>query len=249
MSYFIKFSNFFINKQIVWFSNENEQKNQFCDYIEYLNFYQFNETFTKSKTIIIDLSMDIDEIRKGYTKTCKYEISRAKREEIKIESVDLKNKKNIKYFAIYYVKFLKNKNLEHKKWRYYYKLIELYAMNNLIDIRCAKYNNAILCVHYYIVKCGVARLYWAPSIKDKKSDINRKYLGYANRLLHDECIESFKSQGYRIYDFGGYSDLAELEGINNFKLSFSKDIIEVGNKVVALSKKGKVINYFCNKIN
>jgi lipid II:glycine glycyltransferase (peptidoglycan interpeptide bridge formation enzyme) len=64
-----------------------------------------------------------------------------------------------------------------------------------------------------------------------KHFINTKYKklsGYLNRYLHWYAIKKFKSENFKIYDFGGINldRNSETYGITKFKLSFGGEIIK-----------------------
>ncbi|MGH1480664.1 MAG: hypothetical protein ACRBM6_18355 [Geminicoccales bacterium] len=62
----------------------------------------------------------------------------------------------------------------------------------------------------------------------------RNAIGMANRLLHWECLLRFKEEGFRRYDFGGYSADARDQkkmAINKFKDGFGGEIFAESNYV------------------
>jgi lipid II:glycine glycyltransferase (peptidoglycan interpeptide bridge formation enzyme) len=62
-----------------------------------------------------------------------------------------------------------------------------------------------------------------------------------NKLLHIKDIEWAKGLGFKVYDFGGVSiGDANLEGINKFKLGFTKKIENTFNLVIPNSMMGKI---------
>ena len=72
------------------------------------------------------------------------------------------------------------------------------------------------------------------SFSTKRLDENydRNFIGRANKLLTVKDIFYFKSQGLKIFDFGGYAadtNDESLKGINNFKLLFGGKVVISAN--------------------
>lgn len=70
--------------------------------------------------------------------------------------------------------------------------------------------------HSYLIDGSRARLLTS---HNTDSNISPSFRGFANRLLHWECMLIFRSSHFRIYDFGGYNP-RETPGIAKFKKSF-----------------------------
>ena len=65
-----------------------------------------------------------------------------------------------------------------------------------------------------------------------KEDCDKSLVGRAHKLLVVKDILYFKAMGYKVFDFGGYTQNTRdvsLIGINNFKLSFGGKVVSCIN--------------------
>ena len=70
----------------------------------------------------------------------------------------------------------------------------------------------------------------------------------ANKLLHFKDIVSAKEMDYLEYDLGGVALCEQsLDGINKFKLGFTKNITTTNNFLISNSSLGKIF-LLLNKI-
>jgi hypothetical protein len=98
-------------------------------------------------------------------------------------------------------------------------------------------NDETLVMHSYILDCEslrVALYKSSSSYHVEQNAAKRNFIGRANRWLHFQDINYFKSYGFKVYDFGGYAKStldAKLKNINNFKKSFGGSIVEESNYV------------------
>lgn len=97
-----------------------------------------------------------------------------------------------------------------------------------------------LCAHAYIVDGQRARLYHSASPSGEQASSDRQRIGRANKLLHWDAIQHFKSQGFTCYDMGGISMGETLKAIDDFKRSFGGELVREFNCVEAVSLKGRL---------
>ena len=173
-------------------------------------------------TIHINLYDEIDFIFKNFSKNSKYEIRRAYKEGVVLKKENI----DIKEYVKFYNNFADAKRLSPisvKEISYYWKYLIIFI---------AYYNKDPLVINSYIIDRERARLFHSISIF-RIEDENRyksNFYGFANRALHFEAIKYFKSQNYKIYDLGGITKECN-NGIDKFKLSFSKNIVKEYNFV------------------
>lgn len=76
-----------------------------------------------------------------------------------------------------------------------------------------------------VIGCG-DRAIFSSGFRKEDSSLNRQPLSH---LLHVHAINWAAENGYRLYDFGGYSEEGADNGINRFKLGFSGRIETVSD--------------------
>jgi lipid II:glycine glycyltransferase (peptidoglycan interpeptide bridge formation enzyme) len=169
-------------------------------------------------TIDNKLDKSVEEIFKGYTSTVKNEIRRSERENVKVGLID-----SIDEFRNFHNSFAIAKGIPNADE----ELLTGYQTNLLIT--SATFENRIISAHAYIIDkhAGITRLLFSSSIRlYETADIN--FIGRANKYLHYKDMEYFKTEGFLIYDFGGYAyNTTEIQrlGINKFKKSFGGEIV------------------------
>lgn len=173
----------------------------------------------KYYTVNILLDKSLEEIFNGFTSTVKNEIRRGERENIKFGFIY-----DIEKFKRFYNSFAFEKEIP--------KLDEalFYGYKDKLCITCATYKNEILSAHAYVVdkQAGITRLLYSSSIR-LIEDVDSNFISRANKYLHFKDMEYFKTNGYLIYDFGGYAyNTIEIQkqGINKFKLSFGGEVVK-----------------------
>lgn len=171
-------------------------------------------------TWIINLNESEEFIFKNFSATVRNEVNRAKKEWIIYEFIDniTDNYKN--EYISFYNKFAEIKWLEKINKNYFYWL------NSNLYLTKAIYNNSILVYHLYIFDkdIWIIRLLQSCSLfRDKKIEINKNLIWYANKWLHFFDILKFKELGFLEYDFWWLyllkTDIWKLN-IDKFKLSF-----------------------------
>lgn len=208
--------------KIVWYKN----RLNIVDAMKFNIYYQvlnkpsrFLFSVKDFDTITIKLDSE-DDIKKLYSKNCRYEVNRAEKEGL-IFSSNI----NIEDFIYFYNDFAVDKNLEK---------ISISTLNyplEDVEITAILYKEDVLVMHSYFLDKDnntVRLLHSCSNLHKQNCSEIRKIIGWGNRLLHHSDMLYFKNKGYLTYDFGGInlkSTDASILGINRFKESFGGDII------------------------
>jgi len=172
---------------------------------------------TTTYTIENSLLKDTDVIFSGFSATTRYDIRRAEK-----EGIDYRFQNDIDGFVRFYNAFAHERNIPPTSRQ---RMIE---MGENLKLSFALLNGQIVSAHSYITdkEVGTVRFYQSASSRfDRSYDPSR--IGRANKLLQYKDMLNFKEQGYKVYDFGGYSEKTRdkgLIGINHYKLSFGGKI-------------------------
>ena len=193
-----------------------------------------------ANTLVIDLSNSEDVIWQGISKSNRYEIRRAKQDEVDIQRPH-DTKGSLDSFFQDYEKLRRRKGLGQINL----STLSALADRDLIKIsRISVGMSSLVGWHIYIADGQQARLLYsvAETSQDLESAV-RARAGRINRLHHWEDILYFKAQGFNIYDFGGFyegpNDEAKLK-INSFKSSFGGHREVRYNAIVANTLAGRL---------
>jgi len=217
-----------------WFENNVN----ILDYFKLVQYKQCSNTdnylikIADFSTIHINLEQDENLIFKEFSKGTKYEIKRALKESVNFSI--FKKENNITNYLNYYNEFAKAKHLN---------LITLNELNyywdNLTITHVKDNQGNILSIHSYLAdkKLKRVRLFHSISLFRIINNIDKNFIGRANRFLHWQDIIYFKNNNYKLYDMGGVAlnnnDTSTI-GIDKFKLGFSQNIIKEYNLVSPL---------------
>ena len=217
-----------------WFENNVN----IFDYFKLVQYKQCSNTdnylikIADFSTIHINLEQDENLIFKEFSKGTKYEIKRALKESVNFSI--FKKENNITNYLNYYNEFAKAKHLN---------LITLNELNyywdNLTITHVKDNQGNILSIHSYLAdkKLKRVRLFHSISLFRIIDNIDKNFIGRANRFLHWQDIIYFKNNNYKLYDMGGVAlnnnDTSTI-GIDKFKLGFSQNIIKEYNLVSPL---------------
>lgn len=172
-----------------------------------------------SHTIELDLEQDKQTILANFSKANRQQIRKAEEEGVIIDTnedidafVDFFND-----FAIKKGTFQTSKNRILEKKEY-------------LVLSFAKFENNIIAAQSYLIdnESKIVRHYQTAN-KRFGNDINKNFVGQANKYLLVYNLLKFKEAGFKIFDFGGYAANTKDEsllGINNYKLKFGGQIKE-----------------------
>lgn len=190
-------------------------------------------------TYQLSLEKDEDELLEGMSKMNRYMLRRAKKEPYEVIVKDNPTDGDLMEFQDFYNKFVKTKNT-HKVNRYRFnRLKRLRDQGVVVFTKLQNTNAESLCYRIYIIdKDVVLNFYtcsatWMKELPDLKQQIR-----FANRYLLWENMKLFKKRGFKIYDYGGITDIDE---INKFKEDFGFIGIEVYHGFDTESFIGKIL--------
>ncbi len=174
---------------------------------------------SRSWTIENDLTLSEEEILAGYSKSLRQQIRQAREGGIIIVF-----EKEISEFVTFFNDFAERHNLNPTSKR---RLEEL-GEDRLFSY--AVYEGQKLSAHSYLLdRPNKIVRSWQSASGRSIEGADKNLVGKANKLLHHEDMKYFKSQGFEVYDFGGYAmdpPTDSLAGINSFKASFGGKVVE-----------------------
>ncbi|MBN2275458.1 MAG: hypothetical protein JXK95_14075 [Bacteroidales bacterium] len=170
-----------------------------------------------SYTIENSLVPDKDVIFSGFKSSTKYDIRRAEK-----EGIDCYFHEDIDAFVKFYNAFAKERKIPPTSRQ---RMIE---MGENLKLSFALFKGQVLSAHSYVVDkdIGVVRFYQSASLRFD-SHFDPAKIGRSNKLLQYKDMLYFKKKGFKIFDFGGYTENTRdkgLIGINQYKLSFGGKI-------------------------
>lgn len=212
---------FFVKIEESWFDG----KMNFWDSFTFKAIYHFKANRKIwgikqiSHTLELNLEQDEQIILSNFSKAYRQQIRKAEEEGIVIDTVN-----DIDKFVEFFNEFaLQKGTYATSKERILEKM-------EFLVISFAKHNNGIIAAHSYLVdkEHKIVRHYQSAN-KRFDNNLNKNFVGQANKFLLFTNILQFKKDGFKIFDFGGYeintSD-ESLIGINNYKLKFGGKIVK-----------------------
>lgn len=208
----------------VWFAKEPVKKSGIIAYREYMG-DKPSSGANDCHTLITDLSETEEEIKQHFSKSCKYKVNRAAREDVSItilkdqEITDEIIEDFCTFFAVFWES--KGSSLEDKQ-----KLkaeLQAYRNINALTVAYAKVNGEKAIYHTHVKDDKTARLLHSASLYRLQGDEEgntKNLIGMANRLLHFEEMKYLKALGLTTYDWGGAGRGEDVIHITEFKESF-----------------------------
>ncbi len=184
--------------------------------------FQRELKFTK----LLDITRGEDAILAAFSKTTRYEVRRAGKEDLEFTTID-----DPKVFEKFYNEFAEAKDLGP------INPIVLERYWPVMRVTQIARDGEVFVMHGYILDRENSRinLNWSASQFRGMDDKERRRLyGRANRRLYFEDMLLFKKDGYACYDFGGYAKGTadkSLAAVNEFKDSFGGDLVEESNYI------------------
>lgn len=223
----IKYKKKFLFLQIseVWFN----YKFNFLELIGFTNYQhiktaagKINGIRQRSFTIENNLEMGVEEIFEHYSRTVKGDINQAEKLGIKcVFQNDLNG------FVSFYNKFAGSRKIGLVSES------RLRELGRYLNLSFATFNGEIIAAHGYIAdeEMGIVRLTHSATVRLNENS-QKRLSGKINKWLHYKDMLHFKDKGFRMYDFGGYTENTTdkgLMGINDFKLSFGGEKVICNN--------------------
>ena len=192
--------------------------------------------------ILLDLDRDPRELLARMKRDTRYEIRRAgDQDQLSCDWRNAKDRQAFQQFCDYYDDFAtwKAQPKLNRAW-----LALLAGEGALTLSRVYDSTGETLVWHAYHCSNNRATLFYSASLFRKfDSSAIRNKIGRANRFLHWQDMQRFKSEGISVYDLGGWyegdSDLERLR-INKFKEEFGGKIVKNYICERALTAKAKL---------
>ena len=172
-------------------------------------------------TKLIDLGQSEEQILAGFRKNTRYEVRRADSDKIHWGTVA-----EPETFLQFYDIFAATKERLPLDRRL------LLAYWPHMRVTQAAIADQVLVMHSYLLDPGIGRatlLHSASPFRTTDDQQERNRVSRANRWLHFSDMTHLKTQGFTVYDFGGYAvhtENPELQHINDFKDSFGGQLVE-----------------------
>lgn len=173
-------------------------------------------------TIELDLEQDKQTIFSNFSKSYRQQIRKAEEDGITIET-----NSDVETFVEFFNRFAVRKGTFSTSRD---RTIE---KKNYLVISFAKHNEKIIAAHSYLIDRDLKILrHHQTSTARFEDNLNKNFVGQANKYLLATNLIAFKDEGFKIFDFGGYANKTtdeSLLGINNYKLKFGGKIVECKN--------------------
>lgn len=208
----------------VWFAKEPFSKNGMVAYYEYMG-EKPEASHVEFETLITDLTESEEEIKQHFSKSCKYKVNRASREDVVVQILESETvtEKEIADFCNFFVAFWESKGTTLSEKEKLRQDLHAYWKSGALTIGYALVNGEKAIYHIHIGDDNTARLLHSASLyrlqKDDEGN-TKNLIGMANRLLHYEEMKFFKNMGKTRYDWGGAGHTEEVLNITEFKESF-----------------------------
>lgn len=208
----------------VWFATEPFQKHGIVAYYEYMG-GKPKLQYTDFETLITDLSESEEEMKQHFSKSCKYKVNRAAREDVswKIYDSNQISDAEIEDFCEFFSTFWESKGTSISDKARLIQDLQAYRGAGALTMAYALVNGEKAVYHTHIGDEDTVRLLHSASLyrlqKDEEGN-TKNLIGMANRLLHFEEMKHFKEMGKTRYDWGGAGHTDEVIHITEFKESF-----------------------------
>lgn len=195
-------------------------------------------------TLVTDLKKDLNEIQRGITKNCRYEIRRAEKENVSFEVYEDLEKENILVviaeFQKAYEEMFKQKGIT-MKFNYGLVMSALQKKQCIITVSKIQQYKDVAVFHAYLCDENNAMLMYSTSSLYKNNDKKiENCIGRMNKYLHWKDIQWFKNRGTKRFEWGGISSPETPNGIDKFKMEFGGKVACYNNYIIANSIKGKL---------
>ncbi len=196
---------------------------------------------TDFSTIHIDLTRDESAIFADLSKTCRYNIHRAERDELKEEAWTSARYGLVDDLIAFFDRFASGKGIPPAPAERLHTL----ASAGFLDLSMVSRHDEALVWHAYLRTDTRARqLHSASLFREHDDTRTRNLIGRANRYLHWHDILRYKEAGVVIFDFGGWyhgQNDEELLRINAFKEEFGGRVVPEFHCAVPASVRGRMV--------
>jgi hypothetical protein len=192
-------------------------------------------------TIHIDLTRDAQALFADLSKTCRYKVRRAERDELKEEAFISAHDEIVDDFIAFFDRFASGKGLPPAPAERLHTLAEA----GVLDLSTVTRDDDTLVWHAYLRAGNRARLlHSASTFREYNDTAIRNMIGRANRYLHWHDLLRYKDAGVPLFDFGGWyngRDDDELLRINAFKEEFGGRVVSEFHCAVPASVRGRMV--------
>ncbi|KGR73999.1 hypothetical protein [Ureibacillus sinduriensis] len=234
-----------------------QKKLFFIDLIDVFLAEEYNPKLSKKRLIIhhysrvpgdnlfgeityqLSLEKDEAELLEGMSKMNRYMLRRANKEPYEVVVKHNPTDGDLIEFQNFYNKFVQTKNT-HKVNRYRLNRLKRLRDKGVVVFTKLQNTNAVaLCYRIYIIDSDVVlNVYACSATWIKEQPDLKQQIRFANRYLLWQNMKLFKSRGFKIYDYGGITDINE---INKFKEDFGFIGVEVYHGFDTESIIGKIL--------
>jgi len=184
---------------------------------------------TEFVTLINDISEDEEAIKAHFSKSCKYKVNRAAREDVQIEIKDSAEitDEDIATFLDFFTTFWESKGTQFTEFDSVKSDLTDYRDAGALSIGIGKVAGQTAIYHTHIYDDKTARLLHSASLyrlQEDEEGNTKNLIGMANRYLHFQEMLHFKSMGLSTYDWGGAGRSEDVINITEFKESFGGEL-------------------------
>ena len=192
-------------------------------------------------TTHIDLTQDMQALFADVSKTCRYEVRRGERDELKEEAWMSARGEPVDDFIAFFDRFAAGKGLPPAPAERLCTLAEA----GLLDLSTVSHDDDALVWHACLRAGNRARLLHSASLFREHTDTaTRNLIGRANRYLHWHDLLRYKEACIPLFDFGGWysgRDDEDLLRINAFKEGFGGRVVPEFHCAVPASVRGWMV--------
>lgn len=229
----------------------------FIDLVDVFLAEEFNPRFTKNNVIVynyskvpggnlfkevtyqLNLDKNENELLMQMTAGNRRKVNRAKKEPFIVTVKDNPTDIELKEFQTFYNNFVKIKKISKINFLHMRRLIQLRNMGALVFTKLENTSNEALSYQLHIIDADlVLNLYTCTAAWIQKRPELKQQINFANRHLLWKNILYFKNKGFKIYDFGGVTEINE---INKFKEDFGFIGVETYHGIESKSFLGKLL--------
>lgn len=208
----------------VWFAKEPLKKSGIVAYYQ----AEFEPVLGKANkyiTITNDLMESEEDIKSHFSKSCKYKVNRAAREDVKVvikNSSEITDQ-DIDEFLTFFREFWESKDCSFDDGDSVRRDLMDYRKGNNLTLAYTYVCGEKAIYHTHVHDESTARLLHSASLYRLQSDLegtNKNLIGMANRYMHYVEMCHFKELGKSVYDWGGAGRGEDVINITEFKESF-----------------------------
>lgn len=211
-----------INFKVVWFADEPVNESGIITYHQ-ADFE--GKTSREFVTLVNDLTEDADAIKSHFSKSCKYKVNRAAREDVQLTIMtgDQITDEEIDRFLEFFGAFWESKGSRFTSHDSVRRDLVDYRDAGALTLAYAVVAGQTAIYHTHIHDDKTARLLHSASLYPLQEDEEgntKNLIGMANRYLHYQEMLYFKEKGMSVYDWGGAGRDEDVINITEFKESF-----------------------------